>query len=305
MPLIVTGSIGIDTIETPDGRADDVVGGSAIYFAAAASYFGDVRLVGAVGEDFPDEHVELFTHFGVDTAGLERRAGSKTFRWHGKYHENMNDRDTLGIELGVIAEALPPVPEAFADSRHVFLATTTPGNQLELLDAFPSRELVMADTIELYIEQYRDELVELFGRIDGVVINDIEAKMLTGESNVIKAADAVRAMGPKFVVVKKGEHGAMVSHSEGYAVMPAFPAKDVVDPTGAGDTFAAGMMGYLAAAGADGSVGLDTLRTAMAFGTVVASYTIEAFSVKRLLTLKREEIDERFAAFKDAVNINA
>lgn len=297
MSLVVTGSIGIDTIETPTGAAPDVIGGSSIYFTAAASFFGPVNLVGAVGEDFPDAMVDVFHHWdGVDTAGLEKRAGSKTFRWHGKYHENMNDRDTLGIELGVLAEALPPVPEASRDASHIFLATTTPQNQLALLDSFPQRQLVVADTIDLYINTQRDALLDLYKHIDGVIINDVEAKLLTGESNVIVAADRILEMGPKFIVVKKGEHGAFIVHSEGFAAFPAFPARTVVDPTGAGDTFAAGMMGYLANH-VDGTPTLADLRTAMAYGTIVASFTIEDFSVGRLKTLTRDEIDQRYQQF--------
>lgn len=296
MSLVVTGSIGIDTIETPTGKADEVLGGSSIYFSAGASYFGPVKLVGAVGDDFPDEFVKLFHHFGVDTTGLETRQGSKTFRWHGKYHENMNDRDTVKVELGVLAEALPPVPESYSDCEYLFLATTTPENQMALLDKFPNRKVTVADTIELFIETARDALVELIGKIDGVVINDGEAKQLTGESNVIVAADKILEMGPTFVVVKKGEHGAMIRHKDGFAAMPAFPARKVVDPTGAGDTFAAGMMGYLAN-NVTGTPSLDDLRKAMAYGTIVASYTIEDFSVARLKTLTREEIDGRYNEF--------
>jgi len=302
MSLVVTGSIGIDTIETPTGKADEVIGGSSIYFTAAASFFGPVKLVGAVGEDFPDEFVQLFHHWKVDTAGLERRAGSKTFRWHGKYHENMNDRDTLNVELGVLAEKLPPVPEAYRDCEHIFLATTTPENQIALLDEFPNRKLVAADTIELYVETARDALIELFGKIDGVVINDSEAKMLTDESNVVVAADKVVEMGPTFVVIKKGEHGALIRHRDGYAALSAYPARKVVDPTGAGDSFAAGMMGYLANH-VEGTPSLKDLRVAMAYGTIVASYTIEDFSVGRLKTLTRQEIDDRFAEYVGMVGV--
>ncbi len=306
MSLVVTGSIGIDTIETPTGKADEVVGGSSIYFTAAASFFGPVKLVGAVGEDFPQAFVDLFHHWDVDTTGLERRMGSKTFRWHGKYHTNMNDRDTLGIELGVLAEKLPPVPDSYRDAKHIFLATTTPQNQMSLLDSFPNRKLTVADTIELYIQTDRDALLELYSKIDGVIINDSEAKLLTGEANTIVAADRIIEMGPKFVVVKKGEHGAFIRHRaqgrDGFAAFPAYPARSVVDPTGAGDSFAAGMMGYLAAS-VEGTPTLEDLRRAMAYGTVVASYTIEDFSVGRLKTLTRKEIDTRFTEFVGMVGL--
>ena len=234
MSLIVTGSISIDTIDTPTGSVKEVVGGSSIYFTAAASFFGPIRLVGAVGDDFPDSFVEVFNGFGVDVEGLERRAGSKTFRWHGRYHEDVNQRDTVSVELNVLTEALPPIPKSYADSAYIFLAVTHPENQLKRLDTFPKRKLVVADTIDLYINTTRDELMEVFKRIDGLIINDSEALMLTGEPNAVVAADKLLEMGPNFVIVKKGQHGAILRHPDGTCVLPAYPAKTVIDPTGAG-----------------------------------------------------------------------
>ncbi len=300
MSLIVTGSISIDTIDTPTGSAVEVVGGSSIYFTAAASFFGPVRLVGAVGEDFPDAFVDVFTEFKVDVTGLERRKGSKSFRWHGRYHEDVNMRDTVSVELNVLTEALPPIPESFKDSGYVFLAVTHPDNQLKLIDAFPQRKLVVADTIDLYINTTRDQLMEVFKQIDGLIINDSEAQMLTGEPNAIVAADKLLEMGPKFVVVKKGQHGAILKHPDGVCVLPAYPAKVVIDPTGAGDSFAGAFMAYLAA---KDDTSFDTLKTAMAYGTTVASFTIEAFSVERLQKLTRDEIDKRFAEFTSMLKI--
>ena len=300
MPLIVTGSIGIDSIHTPTDTVENVLGGSSVYFAAAASFFGPVRLVGAVGEDFPDEHLKVFDHFGLDTAGLERRVGSKTFRWRGQYHENMNDRDTLEVDLNVLAEALPPVPDAYRDSRHVFLANTHPGGQLELLSRFPDRALAVADTMDLWIETERPTLLALLKQIDGLVLNDSEAIMLTETPNVVVAAEEILKLGPKFVVIKKGEHGALLRHADGQAVLPAYPARDVVDPTGAGDSFAGGMMGYLAAT-RDYSV--DGLRRAMAYGTMVASFNIEAFSLDRLKQIQRKHIDTRFGEYQAMLDI--
>ena len=294
MALIVTGSIGIDSVEAPTGNADNVLGGSAIYFSGAASFFSPVRLVAAVGEDFPAELRKPFEHFKIDLAGLETRKGSKTFRWKGKYHENMNERDTLLTELNVLGEALPPVPEAYKDSKYVFLANTHPAGQLELLKQFPSRQLVIADTMNLWIETTRELLCELLGKLDGLVLNDSEAVMLTEQSNLIKAAEAIRKMGPKFVVIKKGEHGSMIEHKDGRVSLPAFPARDVIDPTGAGDSFAGGMMGYLAAAQ---DTSFDALRRAMAYGTVVASYNIEAFSLDRMMQISRADIDARYAEY--------
>ena len=303
MSLIVTGSVGIDTVETPDGqRADEVLGGSSIYFAAGASFFTKVRLVAAVGEDFPEHFHEQFNQFDVCTAGLEKRKGSKTFRWHGRYHENMNDRDTLEVHLNVLGEALPPVPEQYRDSKYIFLANTHPAGQLELLSHFPQRKLVVADTMDLWIETERTLLVDLISKVDGFVLNDSEAKMLTEENNVIRAADKVLAMGPKFVIVKKGEHGAILRHREGTGVLPAYPADQVVDPTGAGDSFASGMMGYLSSVD---DVSLPAIKRAMAYGTVVASFTIEKFSTQRLAEIDRSAIDQRLETFGSHLEIGA
>ena len=290
MSLIVTGSIGIDSIEAPTGKADNVLGGSCIYFAAAASYFTPVRLVGAVGEDFPEEHVETFKQFDIDLAGLERRKGSKTFRWKGKYHANMNDRDTVDVELNVLGEDLPPVPESYKDSKYIFLANTHPAAQKSLLDSFPKRKRVVADTMNLWIENEAEALKDLLRNLDGLVLNDSEAFQLTGKTNMVRAAEAILKMGPKFVVVKKGEHGALLLHEEGIAALPAYAARDVVDPTGAGDSFAGGMMGYIAETG---DASLHNLRRAMAYGTIVASYNIESFSLKRLQEIDRKAIDQR------------
>jgi len=303
MSLIVTGSIGIDTIETPDGqKADSVLGGSSIYFAAGASFFTQVRLVAAVGEDFPPAFLAAFNHFGVNIHGLETRKGSKTFRWHGRYHENMNDRDTISVDLNVLAEALPPVPETFKDSQFVFLANTHPAGQMALLDQFPKRKLVVADTMDLWIEIAQPELKKLLAQVDGFVLNDSEARLLTGEANAIKAADAVLALmgdgANKFVIVKKGEHGAILRHGAGTVVLPAYPSTRVVDPTGAGDTFASGFMGYVAH---KDDTSPETLRQAMAYGTVVASFTIEKFSIGRLQEITRADIDARLAEYKKMI----
>ncbi len=300
MPLIVTGSIGIDSVHAPTGNAEDVLGGSCVYFAAAASFFTPVRLVAAVGEDFPPHFLDTFRRFRIDMAGLEHRTGSKTFRWRGKYHENMNQRDTLSVELNVLAESLPVVPHQYRNSEYVFLANTHPGGQLDLLGNFPNRKLAVADTMDLWIETERPTLLALLKQIDGLVLNDSEAIMLTEETNLVRAADAILALGPKFVVIKKGEHGSLLVHADGEIVLPAFPARDVIDPTGAGDSFAGGMMGHLAATG---DLSLAGLRQAMAYGTIVASYNIEAFSLERLKQIDRSHLDERFGAYRGMMNV--
>ena len=302
MPLIVTGSIGIDTIHAPDGTvAESVLGGSSIYFAAAASFHNPVRLVGAVGDDFPAELKKPFEHFDIDLAGLEERAGSKTFRWTGKYHENMNDRDTLSVELNVLAEDLPPVPDAYKDSEYVFLANTHPGGQIALRQQFGNAKLVVADTMDLWIETEQNLLKDLLKQIDGLVLNDSEAHLLTGERNIVKAGEAVLALGPEFVVIKKGEHGVFLLHQDGAVALPAYPAREVVDPTGAGDTFGGGFMGHLAATG---DLSLLNLKRAMAAGTVVASYNIEKFSLDRLLGLTKADLDRRTAEYAAMLDVN-
>ncbi len=294
MSLIVTGSIGIDTVITPSGRADDILGGSCTYFAAAASFFCPVRIVATVGDDFPDEHMTVFKHFKVDTGGLEKRVGSRTFRWTGQYRENINERDTLEVQQNVLAEELAPVPEQYRNTPYVFLANTHPANQLELRDQFPSAKLVVADTMNLWLDTALDDLKRVLGKIDGLVLNDAEAAQLAGELNLVNAADKIIEMGPKFVVIKKGEHGCLLRHEDGLFVLPAFPAAAVVDPTGAGDSFAGGMMGLLTESD---RTDFATIKQALAYGTVVASYNIESFSLDRLRQVNRAEIDQRLVEY--------
>ncbi|MGC4033855.1 MAG: PfkB family carbohydrate kinase [Tepidisphaeraceae bacterium] len=300
MSLLVTGSIGIDTIETPAGRRDSVAGGSAIYFSYAASFFSPVRLVGVVGEDAPAGMFDVFGGRDVDTAGLETRRGSKTFRWHGSYVENLNEAQSIQTDLNVLAEAGPKIPAAYLDSKYVFLANSHPVLQQQLLASLQSPKLVVADTMNLWINVERDELLKLLKKIDGLVLNDGEARLLTGEKNLITAAKQVIGYGPKFVVIKKGEHGSLlVTQNEEAFVLPAYPAEKVVDPTGAGDSFAGGMMGYLAT---QGHVTPATVKRALAYGTCVASFTISDFSLAGLKATSREKIDARWNDFKQAMS---
>ncbi len=300
MSLLVTGSIGIDTVETPFGKRDDVLGGSAIYFSYAASFFTPVRLVGVVGDDAPKFVFDVFNGREVDASGLEVRKGSKTFRWHGSYVKDMNEAQTVEVDLNVLAERAPKIPQNFLDSRYVFLANTHPVLQQEMASSLKSAKLIVADTMNLWIQTERPELVKMLGKIHGLVLNDGEARLLTGEKNLIVAAKTVLGMGPKFVVIKKGEHGSMLVTSTGDVfVLPAYPADNVIDPTGAGDSFAGGMMGYLST---QASLSTSTIRRAMAFGTVVASHTIADFSLAGLQAANREEIDARYDAFKSAIS---
>jgi sugar/nucleoside kinase (ribokinase family) len=287
--LLVVGSIAFDSIETPNGSVEEALGGSATFFSYAASFFTSPRLVGVVGEDFSEEHRRLFVQRGIDTAGLATQPG-KTFRWKGRYHQDMNTRDTLEVHLNVFETFDPRLPERFRNSSHVFLANGSPTLQARVLDQVERPQLVLADTMDLWINTQRQELVKLLPRLDGLLLNDSEAKLLTGDDNLVRAGQAVRRMGPKFVILKKGEHGAMLLSQDGVYVMPAYPTEEVVDPTGAGDSFAGGILGYLTS---DESPPPGRLRRAMAYGTVVASLTVEGFGLDRLKRTERREIDRR------------
>jgi sugar/nucleoside kinase (ribokinase family) len=299
MSLLVTGSIAIDTVETPFGTREDIIGGSAIYFAYAASFFTPVRLVGVVGEDCPRPLLNVFEGREVDTRGLEIRKGSKTFRWHGSYLKDMNEAITVEVDLNVLAERAAKIPPEFLDSRFVFLANTHPTIQRETLAMLHSPRLAVADTMNLWIQTQRPELERLLAKVHGLVLNDGEARLLTEKKNLVAAARDVLKMGPKFVVIKKGEHGCLLVNHKDTFVLPAYPTENVVDPTGAGDSFAGGMMGYLAT---QGNLSSATLKRALAFGTVVASFTIADFSLTALAAATREQIDDRWQDFKSAMN---
>lgn len=300
MSLLVTGSIGIDTVVSPFGRADGVLGGSAVYFALAASQYAPVRLVGVVGEDFPDLFRSVLTAREIDLRGLEVRQGSKTFRWSGRFEGDMNQAQTLAVDLNVLAERGPKVPDVFADSETVFLANTHPTLQRDLLGQLRGPKLVVCDTMNLWIANECESLLETFKLVTGVILNDAEARQLTEKMNLIEAGEWILARGPKFVVIKKGEHGSLLVTHEGASAVPAFPAKVVRDPTGAGDSFAGGMIGYLAARK---SWDMPALRSAMVRGTVAASFTIEDFSVRRVEKLARAEIDARVQQFVSMLRI--
>lgn len=303
MSLIVTGTIGIDTVHTPSAKAEQVLGGSCTYFAAAASFFTKVRLVAAAGEDFHGDYQAVFAKFpNVDVDGLEIRRGSKTFRWGGRYLDDMNQRETLFTELGVLAEKPPRPPEKYRDSKFVFLANSHPSVQLDLLESFPQRLIAVADTMNLWIDTTRADLLRLLTRIDGLVVNDEEARMLTGKRNPYTAGRMILDLGPAFVVIKKGEHGCVLVHRDGLAALPAYPCEKVVDPTGAGDSFAGGMMGHLAASHTkDGRIDLPAVQQALAHGTVIASFAIESFSLDRLASLTKGEVSKRYTEFQSIV----
>ena len=300
MSLLVVGSVAFDSIHTPTAQRDRVLGGSAVYFSYAASYFTPVRLVGVVGEDWPAEHTEMLTNRRVDMSGLQIKAGEKTFFWKGKYMPNMNDRETLEVELNVFGDFDPHVPEEFRDSRYVFLANGSPVVQGKVLDQVKDPALVVADTMDLWIQTQHPDLVKLLKRIDGLVINDSEAKLLTEEENLVRAGKKIREMGPRFVIVKKGEHGAMFFGEDSVFTLPAYPTDEVVDPTGAGDSFAGGMMGFIAAQDKHDE---ETLKRSLAYGTLVASFNVEDFSLERMQRIELGDLDRRLEMYQKMLSI--
>ena len=300
MSLLVTGTIGLDTVTTPHGHAAEALGGTAVYFSFAASQYGPVRLVGVAGDDFPDEYLQILRERDIDLAGLELRSGSKTFRWVARFEGDMNVAETLDTQLNVLAEEAPRVPESFADSRTVFLANTHPTLQRTLLSQVTKPEIVVCDTMNLWINTELDSLRETLKLVTGVIINDAEARQLTQKVNLIEAGEEILALGPRFAIIKKGEHGALLITAEGTDAVPAFPTKNVKDPTGAGDSFAGGALGYL---NTQPAVDRAALRRALVHGTIAASFTIEDFSLGRVRTVTRAEIDERVRQFVEMLRI--
>jgi sugar/nucleoside kinase (ribokinase family) len=295
MPLLVVGSVALDSVETPHGVVKDALGGSAVFFSYAASYFTPVRLVGVVGEDFPDSHRDMLESRNVDTSGLIVEKGGSTFRWRGKYEGDMSTAETLEVHLNVLGTFNPDLSPKFADTPFVFLANGSPAMQRKVLSQAKKKQLVVADTMNFWIETQRDELYALLGEVDGLVLNDGEARMLTEEINLVRAGRKVLELGPKFVIIKKGEHGALFLSAAESFTMPAFPLGDVVDPTGAGDSFAGGFMGYLASVGKSDPA---SLKAAMAYGTVVASFNVEDFSLRRFQRTDRDQIDRRLETYR-------
>jgi sugar/nucleoside kinase (ribokinase family) len=290
MSVLIVGSTALDSIKTPKAHNPRLLGGSASHAAIAASFFAPVRLVGVVGEDFPKAYLRLYRKHKIDLAGLQIAAG-KTFHWSGEYEVNMNNRRTLETELGVFETFTPRLPASYLDSPFVLLANIAPGLQHHVLDQMRRPKLVVADTMDLWLNIALPELLKLLPRVDGFVLNESEARQLTQEDNLFRAAKKIHRLGPKFVIVKKGEHGAILSSRRGLFLSAAFPLEKVVDPTGAGDSFVGGMMGYLASA--KGSVE-GNLRRAMIYGSIVASYCCEGFGVTATTRVTRAGIAQRF-----------
>ena len=300
MTLLVTGSIGIDTVKTPYGVSENCLGGSAVYFSMAASFFSPVRFIGVVGTDCPFDLTTVFAGRDIDLRGLEVRQRSKTFRWKGSYHDSMNQAITDKVELNVLSEAPPTVPDVYKDSKFVFLANTAPALQHKLLEQIESPLFVAADTMDCWINGCLDDLKKLLKKINCLIINEDEAKALANEHNVIAAGEKIMDMGPRVVIIKKGASGSVMLEKSGERfLLPAFPATEVIDPTGAGDSFAGALMGYLAKTG---RADFESLKTAIAYGTVVASFAIADFSLLGLSSISRADIEKRFGTLRKMTN---
>jgi sugar/nucleoside kinase (ribokinase family) len=293
MSVLVVGTVAFDSIETPFGSAERILGGSAAYFALGASFFAPVRVVGVVGKDFPQDYFDLFTERKIDIDGLKREEGD-TFHWRGRYHEDINQRDTLELHLNVLAGFVPDLPDRYRDAEYVFLGNIDPAMQMEVLNQIRKSKLVVCDTMDHWIRESQAELRKVLKRIEILVVNDSEARLLSGYDNIVKAARAILRMGPKMVLIKRGEYGVLQFSDSSVFATPAYPLEEVFDPTGAGDSFAGGLMGHLARTGDQSDGGL---RRAIVYGSVVASFTVEDFGVKRLTSVTLPDIEERYRRF--------
>ena len=300
-PVLTVGSVAFDSIKTPFGEASGVVGGAATFFSVAASFFTDVRLVAVVGDDFGETQMQVFRGRSIDLSGLQRASG-KTFRWKGEYGFNLNSRETIYTHLNVFEDFRPYIPEAFRISPVVFLANIHPALQLEVLEQVEAPEFVALDTMNYWIEGTPVELRAVLKRVHAIVINDEEARLLSGESNLVKAARAILQMGPSRVVIKRGEHGVLMTCGDWFFATPGLPLENVLDPTGAGDTFAGGFVGYLAAST---DLSEEVVTRAVICGSAMASLSVEDFGLTRLMSLTDDDIRARFDAFKRLTNFDA
>src|SRR6187551_430150 len=300
MSILVVGSVAYDTVETPFGRAEKVLGGSASFFSVAASFFAPVNLVAVVGDDFSEKALSAFQGRPVDLEGLERTAG-KTFHWQGKYSYDLNSRETVCTDLNVFEFFKPRIPDRYRRSEHVFLGNIDPVLQRQVLDQVERPRLVACDTMNFWISGQPEELRKTLSRVDVLLINDAEARQLTGEWNMVKAARAIRALGPHTLVIKKGEHGVLMFSEEGSFAAPAYPLEEVFDPTGAGDTFAGGFLGHIAQTR---DVSFENMKTAIIVGSAMASFCVEKFGPDRLKEITKEDIKQRLSEFVQLVNFD-
>lgn len=297
MTVLVVGSVALDSVETPFGKADDVLGGSAVFFSSAASLLTPVQLVGVVGSDYPMDKLAPLAARGVDLAGLERAEG-ESFRWRGRYRHDLNSAETLETRLGVFSHFRPKIPAQFRRAPFVFLGNIDPRLQLDVLDQVESPKLVACDTMNFWIESRRPDLMTLLGRVDLITLNDGEARQLTERANLVHAARWILERGPKYVIIKKGEHGAFMFTAKSVFYAPAYPLDQVFDPTGAGDAFAGGFIGYLASTG---DLSDASLRRAVVYGSALGSFAVEQFSNTRLMQLTRADVDKRVEEFRQLV----
>jgi sugar/nucleoside kinase (ribokinase family) len=299
--ILVVGSVALDSVKTPFGEADEVLGGSATYFSVAASFFSQVRVVAVVGTDFSNDHSAVFKRHNIDTDGLVRTDG-RTFRWKGEYGYDLNEAHTLDTQLNVFESFKPTIPESYRASDHVFLGNIDPELQLQVLGQIEKPRIVACDTMNFWIDGKLDELKKTLAHVNILLINDGETRMLANEANLVRAANKIMAMGPTTLIVKRGEYGVLMFNEDSIFGAPAFPLEEVYDPTGAGDSFAGGFMGYLAHAG---EITDDVLRQAIIFGSVMASFNVEQFSLDGLSKLTRTDIDTRFGQFKKLTHFEA
>jgi sugar/nucleoside kinase (ribokinase family) len=296
MNVCVVGTLAYDTIETPFGRADDALGGSATYIATSASYFTQpIGVVGVVGNDFSSDALAFLNSRGVDTSGVEVKTDGKTFRWSGRYHYDLNERDTLDTQLNVLMDFDPVIPEALRGAEYVCLGNFDPALQLKVLDQMTAPKFVVCDTMNFWIERSMDDLRKVMERVDCIIVNDSEARLLTEDPNLVRSGRKIREMGPNIVIIKKGEHGALLFTDEEIFSAPAYPLESIFDPTGAGDTFAGGFLGYLAKSG---EISEAALRRAVVYGSAMASFCVEQFSLDALKDLTEQQIRDRVGAFR-------
>ena len=303
MSLLVIGTVAFDAIETPFGKTDKIVGGAATFISMAASYFTkNFNLVSVVGDDFPKESIEMLHRRGVNTDGLQIKQGEKTFFWSGRYHNDMNSRDTLDTQLNVLENFDPIIPEGYQDCEFLMLGNLAPSVQHTILDRLKTRpKLVVLDTMNFWMDIALNDLKELLKRVDVLTINDEEARQLSGEYSLVKASQKILAMGPKYLIIKKGEHGALLFNKDQVFFAPALPLEEVFDPTGAGDSFAGGFIGYISQTR---DISFDNLKRAIIFGSAMASFSVEKFGTERIQNLSAKEVDERVQQFIDLVQFD-
>jgi sugar/nucleoside kinase (ribokinase family) len=303
MSLVVIGTVAFDAIETPFGKTDKIVGGAATFISLAASYFHkNIKLISVVGDDFPESAIDMMKRRGVETEGLQIKQGEKTFFWSGRYHNDMNSRDTLATELNVLADFDPIVPDSYQSCEFLMLGNLAPSVQLQVIERMQERpKLVVLDTMNFWMDIALDDLKKVLQKVDVLTINDEEARQLSGEYSLVKASQKILDMGPKYLIIKKGEHGALLFNREQVFFAPALPLEDVFDPTGAGDSFAGGFIGYLAETR---DISFDNMKRAVIFGSAMASFSVEKFGTERIQHLDETEVDERVQQFIDLVQFD-